>query len=142
MDMFQYIMLGLGAIVVLSSLNFGKAKDFLLGLLPKKEKKIVVIPSVNVPVGLANNPVTAQADLVSSKTPKSVIPLIGEWEDVRNMCEELSLEKSVTKLDDVYPTFLELLQRNKKEPVQEPVKTPIVESVKVIEPETKLLVGE
>lgn len=99
MSIFQYVVLGLGALLILSSfMDIGKLFEML------KSK-------INTPV-TPNKP-DAPEPIVENATP-SLSSLVSKWEALRSTCQESGMETSVKELDDVFPTFLDFVQKAPK----------------------------
>ena len=80
----QIIIIGLGAMMILSSLDIAS-------LLPKVENKI---PS---------NPV------IKPQTPKSdLIAVVQKWDDLKNICVSNGLTEATAKLDEIFPMLIKV----------------------------------
>ena len=113
MDTFQYVMLGLGAILVLSNLPFGRVKGLLSNLFTSKEKEgkeEKVSPPTIKPVEVIKLEELVDTFKVKSGV-RTITHLVAGWESVRDMCVEFGLPNSVDKLDAVFPTFLDLAEK-------------------------------
>lgn len=99
MSIFQYVVLGLGAVLVVSSLvDFGKLFNTL------KKQFAPVTP---------NKP---DAQELPYNTTPSLSDLVAKWESLRSTCQESGMETSVKELDDVFPTFLDFVQKAPTKP--------------------------
>jgi hypothetical protein len=130
MSTFQYVILALAAVLIISSFDLSKVKNFLLGLIPKKKepKAIDVVKHVE-PLQETKVHISETKDMMREirtvdPTKPKITNLVSEWEDVRDMCVDYDLPTSIDKLDDVYPTFIDLVRKNIVKPIPEQPKCP------------------
>lgn len=129
MSIFQIVILVVAVILVLSSLDLKKIFGYVKSLVPKKSPEpdtAIIVPGKLDSIVLETGEASARfVDLDS----KRVTTVVNEWEQVREICVNFNLVASVAKLDEVFPTFLDLVQAevNKKEEVNEEVNDSVTE---------------
>jgi hypothetical protein len=82
----QLIIIGLGAILILSSLD-------LSALLKRVENKIPITPSSVV------NPQPQKSDLIT---------VVQKWDDLKKTCVSSGLTEATAKLDEIFPMLIKV----------------------------------
>lgn len=90
---FQLLMLAAGGLLLLYNVDWTAVKNFLgkktQPALEKTGEKVIIDLEVKEPV-------------------RSISAVVKEWEDLRNLCVREGLTTTVKKLDDTFPSFLDL----------------------------------
>jgi hypothetical protein len=82
----QIIIIGLGAIMILSSLDIGS-------LLPKVENKTPLNPVIKP------QPQPQKSDLIA---------VVQKWDDLKNICVSNGLTEATAKLDEIFPMLIKV----------------------------------
>jgi hypothetical protein len=116
MTTFQVVCLLIGAVLLLSNVvDFRKffakkAKPVDNGGLPDKvEVPAVVVPTPAPVQSVVINNVPKKVD-----NTKRVWKIVKVWEQLRDKCEDYGLKNSTSGLDQIFPTFLEFLTKERK----------------------------
>lgn len=83
----QIILLGLGAIIILSSFDFSS-------LLNKIEKKVKETEVINPPI------------IITRKD--NLVEIVQKWQVLKDACEESNLAEAVIKLDEIFPMLIKV----------------------------------
>lgn len=70
-------------------------------------------PVVTPPKTEVNDAVNVVPELdltVSKNAPQKISAVVARWEELREVCDNLNLDGSRDKLDDVFPTFLDFVK--------------------------------
>ena len=91
----QIIILGVGVLIVLSSVDlsalFSKVKESLKANPDGYQPKTVTVPPVS--------PVEEKDDLVE---------VVKKWDDLKDTCESLGLNEAVEKLNEIFPMLIKV----------------------------------
>jgi hypothetical protein len=90
----QLIFIGLGIIMVLSSIDFS-------ALFKKVQNKV---HKVDIP-NLMPSPSPATPVI---ETKDSLVEIVQKWQQFKDACEENKLTEAVTKLDEIFPMLIKV----------------------------------
>lgn len=90
----QLIILGIGVVIVLTSVDFTSLFNSVKNSIPEVPKPTPVpTPKPSVPI------VDDKDDLVE---------VVKKWDDLKDTCEELGLNEAVEKLNEIFPMLIKV----------------------------------
>ena len=88
----QIIILGVGLLIVLSSVDFSSLFKAIKNSLPKQNPSIK--PVINVEA------------VENSK--EDLVEVVKKWDDLKDTCESLGLKEAVDKLNEIFPMLIKV----------------------------------
>jgi hypothetical protein len=91
----QLIILGIGAVIILTSVDFTSLFNSVKNSIPEVPKPAPVpTPKPSVPV------------VVEEKD--DLVEVVKKWDDLKDTCEELGLNEAVEKLNEIFPMLIKV----------------------------------
>jgi len=91
----QLIILGIGVVIVLTSVDFTSLFNSIKNSIPEVPKPAPVpTPKPSVPV------------VVEEKD--DLVEVVKKWDDLKDTCEELGLNEAVEKLNEIFPMLIKV----------------------------------
>ena len=91
----QLIILGIGVVIVLTSVDFTSLFNSIKNSIPEVPKPAPVpTPRPSVPV------------VVEEKD--DLVEVVKKWDDLKDTCEELGLNEAVEKLNEIFPMLIKV----------------------------------
>ena len=91
----QLIILGIGAVIILTSVDFTSLFNSVKNSIPEVPKPVPVpTPRPSVPV------------VVEEKD--DLVEVVKKWDDLKDTCEELGLNEAVEKLNEIFPMLIKV----------------------------------
>ena len=98
----QLIILGIGAVIVLTSVDFTSLFNMLIKVDKSVKNSIPELPKpAPVPTPKPSVPVVVEEK-------DDLVEVVKKWDDLKDTCEELGLNEAVEKLNEIFPMLIKV----------------------------------